>query len=259
MKHSKIVAGLIVVVLTIAVVVSMGAADAETFGVAEEEANAVYEGLIGAENVGLALGEYRSDTGTTAQLSEEELQLQIDTFNEQINRYYAVDNPCYDHYKKINEDYLRKAFVDRAFCRLEGGVLDYDVHSLTFDETKTAATVEAIILSYNKWVNQLETNNFEIICCSGTEKVTAQMVKEDGVWKLQRYVETIKLDDWIPQDALYNNTGASTYSLQAEESPEVEKAAELADAEYTSFADALNAAEQINVEEVCPLSVSDYE
>lgn len=255
MKHSKIIAILIIAVLTISVISLTGAADVETLALTEAEADAVYEGLRGAENVGLAIGEYQSDTGTTAQLSEEELQAQIDAYNAQIDQYYALDNPCRQEYKTLNESFLRDTYVDEVSCRVDGGVLDYDVHSLVFDEARTTATVDLTRVAYNKWVNSIDNENFSIICCASVTEETAVMVKEDGVWKLLRYERYDKGDNWWPEEIFYAAPDEPrAYNVQAEEPPEVVEAAELADAKYTSLADALNAAEQIDVEELCPLS-----
>lgn len=255
MKRYKIISTLILFTFTIIILTAVGAADNELLFATGAEADAVYEALLGAENTRLALGVYESDTGTTAELSETELQAQIDAYNAQVNQYYAVSSPCYDSYKETHASCLRDSFADMAFYRVEGGVLDYEIHSLSFDDTKTRATVEMNLVSYNNWVVETETHNYTVQCCAGEVELTALMVKEGDMWKFERHEEYHKLDNWIPQDVLNSETAEiGLYSMPEAQQADVMEAANLTSTEYTSFADAIRAASQIQVEEICPFT-----
>lgn len=207
-----------------------------------EEKRAICDALIGARNTALALGAYESDTGTTAELSSEELQAQIDQYNAQIDQYFSVDNPCYQTYKDQNAYYLRDVFAEETSYRLDGGVLDYHTRSVTIDETGSTALVDMTVISYNKWVDSNNSNRFEIICCASSVDLTAKMIQVDGAWKFQDYVEFTKTNDWSP-----------LYSENGRKDPETMEAVSLMENEYSTFEDALAAANEIQVDEICPL------
>ena len=210
------------------------------------EVEAVYDAMIGAKNVQLALGAYVSEDGTTAQLTDAEIQAQLDAYNAEVDRYYAMDNVCREEYKDWNETMLRESYVDETFYRLEGGVLDYQVHNLEFNSEKTEATLKLTATLYNKWISETEDGDYWIQCCAGNTEMTAVLVKEDGDWKLLRYDSYQKQEDWMSQDILSDHgTAADAEALEA---------GELANAEYDNFADAVEAANRIHVADICPLS-----
>ena len=217
------------------------------------EVEAVHAAVLGAENVQLALGAYVSEDGTTAQLTDAEIQAQLDAYNAEVDRYYALDNVCREEYKDWNETMLRDSFVDETFYRLEGGVLDYQFHGVKFNADKTEATVKLSATAYNKWISETEDGDYWIQCCAGNTEQTAVMVKEDGDWKLLCYDSYQKQEDWMPQDILSDH-GTAAYAASTEADAEALEAGELADAEYDNFADAVEAANRIHVADICPLS-----
>lgn len=251
MKKSRLFMVAVLFLTAILVLTATGATDSENSVIQQNEANAVCDALIGAENVGLAMGAYRADTCNTAQLSEAELQAQIDQYNTLVDQYYSTDNPSYELDKTQNEYLLREVFQETTTYLVDGGVTDYEVQTLTFNETNTVAVVSIKMVCYNKWVDAIETGAFEITCCANTVNLTAQMVKVDESWKLQRHIEYTMIDSWVPEDVF---TEPQPYSLhQAQE--DALQAGELASEEYSNFEDALSAANEIQVEEICPLSV----
>lgn len=220
------------------------------------EADAVCDALIGAENVRLGLGAYVSEDGTTANLSETELQTQINAFNDQVKRYYSVENPCYNSYQELNEDYLRNTFAEQGLYRVSGGVLDHKVHKLHFNFDRTEATLVMTMIAYNFWLEETEEHRYRIVCVADPVRITASMVKEAHVWKLKKHEEYQKLGDaWMPEQVLYEEDAALTLKSGSESQQEkILEAAAIAEQEYDSFTVALNAASEINVQEICPLS-----
>lgn len=257
MKKFRLIGIAVILAITVCVLIFAGSADPSTAADMEARAIAVYNGLIGAENTRLALGGYESDTGTTGQLSESELKKQIDDYNAQVDLYYATDNPCYATYQEWNEFMLRNDFSDTVFYRQDGGVLDYDVRKLTYNDDETEATVKLTLISYNTWIEETETGRFEIRCCVGAVDLTALMVQENNDWKLLRHEEYIKLDDWIPQDSLLDDSSSkiALYAMPEERLAAAKKVAALTTTEYDNFESAKNAASQIKIEEICPFTV----
>jgi hypothetical protein len=199
--------------------------------ISKADKNAVCDGLVGANTVQITLGTYDPDAGTTAALSDEALQAQIDAYNEQVDRYYAMDNTCRSAYKEQNESILRKTSTDEPAYNVDSGVLDYEVHRLTMNRAKTEATVNMSATVYHKVV-EAEDHSYEVQCSVEDVELTAVMVKEEDTWKLLRY-DTF--DESGDAGALQGTSSGT---------------------EYADFADALAAAEQLNVAELCPVSVS---
>ena len=252
MKRFTITA-LVMVIVSVSLLFMLGAADNGAAAASGEEANSVYDAMIGAKNVQLALGAYVSEDGTTAQLTDVEIQAQLDAYNAEVDRYYALDNVCREEYKDWNETMLRESYVDETFYRLEGGVLDYQVHNLEFNSEKTEATLKLTATLYNKWISETEDGDYWIQCCAGNTEMTAVLVKEDGDWKLLRYDSYQKQENWMPQDILSDHDTAA-YAASTEADAEALEAGELANAEYDNFADAVEAANRIHVADICPLS-----
>lgn len=253
MKHSKIIMSALMVITAVVILSVTGASSTDAANITASEVDQVCNALIEAENLGLSVGEYRADVCNTSQLSEEELQSQIDAFNAKADQYYAAESPM-QGWKEENERLLREVYKESCSYRVDGGVLDYKISDVTFDETNTVSIVCMTMVGYNKWVDVSEDGGFEITCCANPVDITAKMVKEDGRWKFQESIDYTMTDSWIPQDMQNNEMGIATYAMSEEEQAEAAEAAELADAKYSTFEEAMAAAEQIHVEDICPLS-----
>jgi hypothetical protein len=199
--------------------------------ISKADKSAVCDGLVGANTVQITLGTYDPDGGTTATLSDEALQAQIDAYNAQVDRYYAMDNTCRSAYKEQNESILLETSADEATYNVDGGVLDYEVHRLTMNRAKTEAMVNMSAAVCHKVV-ETEDHSYGVQCSVENVELTAVMVKEENTWKLLRYDTFDESgDEWALQ-----STSSGT--------------------EYADFADALAAAEQLNAAEFCPVSVN---
>ena len=190
------------------------------------EVHLVRAALVGAENTSLAMGAYRADTGTTAELSEAELAEQIAAYNAQIALYYTEDNPCFQNYKIWNESYLRETFQNEVMYRVDGGLLNNKLHYVLFDLDRIKAKVKMTMTSYNLWIVETEAHSFTIEGAADVDEITAIMEKSNGSWKLQQIEEHLKKDNWVLQN----------------------------DQEYDNFSDALEAAKEIQFSELCPLN-----
>jgi len=255
MKRFFVVA--LIILVSAGVFLMIGAADVET----GEERIAIENALISAKNVQLALGAFTSETGTTSQLTEEELERQIEAYNTQVNQFYSKDNPCCGEYKEWNESMLREDFAHNVFYRVDGGILDYQIQSIRLDNDSNTASVELTAVIFNNWVAETENRDYRIQCCAATEDLSVVMSKEDGEWKLHHYDECKRNDDsWMPQDVLdsidVDNADAADDGRYAHLQVDVIDAANAANTSYTRFDEALAAAERINVREICPLSAS---
>lgn len=249
MKHLKLTSGVAMILVSIIIILMSGASSASVAADISTETMAVCESVIGAENATLSMGAYQADDCNTSQLDEESLAAQIAQYNAQIEQYFSLENPCRDQYKVQNEYLLRDVFSEDKTYLVDGGVLDYMVSEITFDETNTVSIINMSLTCYNKWVDVGENGMFEITCCANSVDLSAQMVKEDGVWKLKEHIRYSMTDSWVPEDSMTNNEAYSSQQM------EKVQAAELAATEYSDFEQALAAAKEIHVEEICPLTV----
>lgn len=239
----------ILAVFTVTALIFIGANDTQSSAQTERDAAEIYDTYVNAEYLRINIGRYTSDSGVTGDLSPEELQAQIDAYNEKIDRYFSTESRFHQEYKDLNEKYLRETFRDSANYQLDAGVYDYKVNNLTIYEDGTAVLSTDAVL-YNKWVQELDDGSYIVICNAEEVTDTCRFVKEDGNWKYlySEYYEI--LSDWTPLD---DAEGVTTQALQGDEtdSPVLE-AANIETEVYSDFDEAKSACEQISMEEICP-------
>ena len=179
------------------------------------EQQKIENAFIESQNVSYQIGYFESENGKTDGLTEQQIASYLSDFNEKIDRYYAKTNACGQDYKEINEKILREVAKNKINYVVQSGVLDCTFRSVSISEDEKTAVVKAVCKVWGDWVEENESGNIEVIAPIGRNTITATMVKEDGLWKLERI------------DAMQT---------------QLERYAQPVDTQYQSFADAVKAA-----------------
>lgn len=187
----------------------------------------------------LELGSFNSADGTTANVTEEELQSAIQNYASKVDRYFSSSNPMGAEYKELNEDLLRNTFADVIDYQVGSGIDDFEIKSIVFSDDNTAE-VECTITTWGIWVDEVE-EGYVVISPVNCERMKLTMVLEDGMWKLKEISE----DVLEVMDSLTDNGEAVMYAV----SEDVETSAGLKN--YNSFSEAFLAAESIRDSNFC--------
>ena len=153
------------------------------------EAEAVKEAFIGSQEISYQIGQFESENGKTDLLTEQQLQAYIDAFDAKMDQYYAESNVCRQTYKETNEKILREIGKREVSYLAEGGVLDCTFSNVSISEDGQTATVKAVCRVWGNWIETNDNGKLEISAPINQNTMTATMVKEDGLWKLQHIDE----------------------------------------------------------------------
>ena len=222
-----------------------------------KEEPAIKEALIGAETTGLYLGKFESEDGTTASLSDAQINEIMEKYDKSIDRYFSEDYSVNSYYKWLNKYYLTDVFknTDKIDYLVKSEVPQCDINELTLSEDGNTAKVKAYIMGYNIWVEHTsDQEGYSVTTPWGIEQGIYTLVKENGQWKLKSsdsdYVDTKifnQNDNLISSDLVKSvNTDASASA--AEISKEIKSRNSIIQTSYPDFKSALAAAESINID-----------
>ncbi|MDY3014027.1 MAG: hypothetical protein SOR61_02310 [Evtepia sp.] len=196
--------------------------------------------LMGAVQVQLDAGRFESQNGLAPAVDSVEYQDNIQAFNQDVDLFYAVDNPCREMYKGMHEELLGGALQNTVGYTVNCGILDCEIIEITPDENGSDVIVEAQVSGYSTWIEE-ESNTFKIRSPLNVERIKAKMTLEENSWKLL---------DIISSDMLFMGTvkEAKTDDVEtALTAKDVDKISHITEKEYSTFAEALAAAQQINM------------
>lgn len=182
---------------------------AEYVEVSEKDTREMQEAISGAYATMSTLGAFVSSDGTTASLSDLEIDALVKSYNEKVNRYYAKEAVEYTEYKAMNEEYLRYSFKNpvEIYNRIDGGVKSCDINSIRMDASGEKATIDANLIKWSISVSAYpaseSTGQDEMIYIVtpsiGKFHIVNQVVKEDGVWKV------LQTDEYTLIESGYDN------------------------------------------------------
>lgn len=219
----------------------------------ESETQALREAFLGAQETALQMGkfpaEYGEQTGTTAEMTEEERNACVQAYTKKVEQYYASGSACRQSYIEQNEALLRNVYQTKVNYLMDGGVLDCDLTEALVSTDGTTATVKATWTEWNKWVEQNEAGQYEVTAPVNRNTATVTMVKEEGCWKIQ------STDDLCMECADDVTDKLSTLDAGAGVLSEMEQAQEICGNSYATFTEALAAAKTIDGNGINPYSI----
>ena len=149
--------------------------------------------ITGAYTTMSLLGSFASEDGTTANLSEEELDALVEDYNDRVNLYYSKDSTQNSAYQSMNEEYLRCGFRNPVdiYNVINGGVYRCDIHSIKSEDNGNQAIVDANVIKWNTAISSWSENEpeskgtyFLVTPSIGKVHVIVRMVKEGNTWKI---------------------------------------------------------------------------
>lgn len=157
----------------------------------KNEIQSLQNTVQGAFETEMLLASFKSPDGTTASLTEEELDELINTYSQKVDQYYSKSYFKQDTYSNMNEYYLRAYFKDHIGGCQNGGASD-----CVFNEIKTLSDhqvkVKGSIACWNQWIRQEENQDvFKIEYPIDRIEFEFIIEKEGDEWKLK---EELKLN-----------------------------------------------------------------
>jgi hypothetical protein len=170
--------------------------------VSAQERAEIQETIAGAYEAMAKLGAFPSEDGTTANLSDEELDEMIRQYNEIVQGSYATEATQYTAYPEMNQEYLREIFraPEEIYNRLDGGVTQCDINKIRMDKTGKKATVDASVIKWSVAVYQWKEASvsgepyYSVTPSIGKNHVVVQVVREDGTWRVSETEEYTLLE-----------------------------------------------------------------
>ncbi len=190
----KIIFSVLLVMLLICTVVLVGFISQEQSKDNTLELEKIKESIIDYK-LGIATGGvFVSEDGTTASLTENEIQKLINSYNNLIDSAYSQENPCRVSYKENNEYLLREVFSKpNDLVRFASGISDVRIVNCDIDEENSIAKVSFVSTSWSRSVS-LDDSSYKPRAGSSRSYQEVQMTKEDGVWKVKKSIELTPWD-----------------------------------------------------------------
>lgn len=257
MKHWKksIVSG----VLVAAVVASGLAVNALADSREEQEMEALKTAFVGAEETVLDMSEISSpkaeSTGTTAGMSEEELNACIADYTARVEQYFSDSHPAKQHYIEQHEAVIRNSSQE-VYYLVDGGVLSCELSNIQISDDGNTATFQADWSCWNNWAEQAEDGTYQVTAPINNCSATITMVKEGGLWKLLKTEDHYVSDANEAIDAISDEEVYADAGITADEAASVTEAydetQDICQTSYSTFQEALAAAKSIDVNAMNP-------
>ncbi|MCD8355111.1 MAG: hypothetical protein LUE11_00860 [Clostridia bacterium] len=155
----------------------------------------IREAFIGAEQTCLKIGTFTSDTGTTADMSQKERDACIQTYEANLEQYYAEGNASREYYAELNRSYVQDVFRDTVQYLVHTCVINCIVIPVGIGDGGKTVTIMASWKAQNIWVDQEEDGSYSIVAPVSNCNAKAVMVKEQGGWKLLRHENFTALEN----------------------------------------------------------------
>ncbi len=183
------------------------------------------ETVRGVLQVEMELSNYLSETGFREDLTEAEIQENIEAYQALLDRYYTTDNPCYDSYARQHKAMAREQTEYTA----EYGMENLEITRFQYQQNKVQIEYTAVI-----WAIFVQEEDGEFFLQAISNELTRGMtlVRKDGVWKFQGNTDWDGLGSDALLDSDYTEMWSSNWKSVTEK-------------RYNSFQDALAAAQEI--------------
>lgn len=225
----------------------------------EREIEDLKAAFVGAEETLLDMSAVTfpaaEETGTTAGMTEQELDACVADYTARIERYYSDSHPSKQQYIAQHEALVRDALQTEVSYLVDGGVLDCELNNVEISDDGNTATFDAYWIDWNNWAEQAEDGSYEVTAPIGDNSAAITMVKEGGCWKLLK-TENYRMG--YADEAIDEISGAKA-SMAADEADSVtaafEKAQEICQTSYDTFDEALAAAKTIDADKINPYPI----
>ena len=159
------------------------------FATANEQAK-ITEALRNAQHSDLQTGFLPAGIQMPSALTKEEKDAFLADYMEQVEQSYAADSQIIPVYR-VSKESLLNSESEEIDCAIAEGLLNTKTHYiLVWGNT---AKVQITITAWIKYIKE-EKKVFEVYISVNKNRITAEMVKEDGEWKVLRYIEYHRLD-----------------------------------------------------------------
>ena len=201
----------------------------------------IRDALSGAMLTQMEFSKLETPNGTTAALSEEELERMIAQYAEKVDRYYTADNGC-QVYKQQYADLLRRVFQEpQEEALVQCGTVDCRITSLRYVEGGTQAELTGSFTGWAVFVCRDEDSGKYRIAGTTSDRtdLRCRMEKENGVWKVKEMPEFLPSEETGKSSALQRlrRTLREEVSLQRLE----QKLEKLEEQEFPDYAGAWQA------------------
>ena len=147
----------------------------------------------------LAMAEpFDSPDGTTASMTEEEIQENIDAYNALVDSAYSVNHPCRNSYKNDHEYWMKGSVFNEwndthNMVTFENGISECKILKVKIGENGSKANVKAGV---TVWLRRVFYENGKFRPRAGASRTywELELVKEDGKWKVEENVDIIPSD-----------------------------------------------------------------
>lgn len=157
-----------------------------------QETKDVQTAFLGAMETQMQIGCYPSETGSPADLTEQERAELQNAYASRVEQYYTEGNPCRERYIALNEDFLTASDSDVAYS-VSSGVADCRFDSVRLSADRMTAVVQAQTVVWDKRISGNSEQKFSVELPVNRDTITATMKKENGEWKLDSIDSQISL------------------------------------------------------------------
>lgn len=206
----------------------------------EETESGIREAMIGAETTMRHLNNFPTETGRAQDLSAEEKDVYTLAYEQELAKYYASESNQRSLYSAYYRDALNRE-LDEIYYKADGGVCDCKIIDLNVSKSQGTATATADLVVWSRYIVGTEGNIY-INNNIGKIRMTAELVMEDGTWKVLS-VPGYEID--VDEETMSEDTWAAIEKTES---------AQIRHATYSTFIEALEASKNIDMNELNPYS-----